>query len=214
MSAVWGDFHLDFDARHAPSRGRSTAPWVEVDRAGRGVLWAQGPSSSWVGHAVREAADGSARAWLVGATHGRAPSDATLLDIARGIASPAAVGGSWLLVGWAEDADHGARWSVVTDRLGTLPAYRLDAARGAVSTVLRSLVDRSRRQLDAAGVAGFFATGFYPGERTLLADVRILRPSRRYVFDAAGVLSEVATTWRWGSAIRSAPTDASTAISA
>lgn len=220
----WGDVCLLFDHDSPgapPRRGRTDAPWTLVHRGGAGTLWAQAPTADWIGYGVREvtasAVDaeerGDARAWLLGETWGPTPSDGpsddSLLEIARGGGDPDAIVGSWLLVARADDAERGPRWSVVTDRLGTVHAYRVDAEPAAVATSFRALVERSRRRLDPAGVAGFFATGFYPGERTGLADVRILRPAKRYVFSGGGSpgargergrLVEIETTWRWPAA--------------
>ncbi|MEM8930033.1 MAG: asparagine synthase-related protein [Acidobacteriota bacterium] len=208
ITPTWGDALLAFGDASPPDRGRSTAAWSLVLRLGEASLWSQAPTDGWVGHPVRSVVDGRTRVWWLGEAYGPPPSDTTLVALARGDSpsdgvSAADLAGSWLLI--AVDGDgEAARWSVVTDRLGTLHAYRLDGPRGRVSTAFRGLVSASRRRLDAAGLAGFFATGFFPGERTALADVRVLRPARRYVFDAGGGLAQVQTLWRWHSTLGSA----------
>jgi len=46
-------------------------------------------------------------------------------------------------------------------------------------------------------MAGFFAFGFFPQDRTFFEDVRILRPSSHYVFDAAGKFLSSGRYWNW-----------------
>ena len=104
--------------------------------------------------------------------------------------------GHLLLLGW-NAAER--RWHAWTDRFGTLHAYRAaGAGRSSLGTRFSSVAGAaSERRLDWDAIAGFFAFGFFPEDRTFFEDVRILRPASHSVFDETGtfVSSERYAEW-------------------
>jgi hypothetical protein len=109
---------------------------------------------------------------------------------------PAAeLNGHFLLWAW-DDESH--RWDVWTDRFGTIHAYH--AAGGScarLGTFSPAVAAASTRQLDWAGLAGFFSCGFFPGERTFFEGVTILRPATHYRFDERGTLLSATRYRAW-----------------
>jgi hypothetical protein len=111
-------------------------------------------------------------------------------------ASPDRWNGHFLVI--AQDLERG-EWHVWTNRFGSLHAYM--ARRGgslAIGTFFAAVAGTaSRRQLDFEALAGFFAFGFFPADRTFFEDVRILRPASHYVFDSSGRLVANERYWNW-----------------
>ena len=91
------------------------------------------------------------------------------------------------------------RWHVWTDRFGTVHAYyATDGERASLGTHFPAVAEAaSRRRLDWDGLAGFFAFGFFPQDRTFFEDVRILRPASHVVFDETGRLVSSERYWNW-----------------
>jgi len=88
--------------------------------------------------------------------------------------------------------------SVWTDRMGTVHAYTGGRpGHAAVGTFSLAVADRSSRELDWVGITGFCGFGFYPGDRTMFDDVRILRPATHSVFDDRGRLLSESRYWDW-----------------
>ncbi len=96
-----------------------------------------------------------------------------------------------------EQVSH--RWHAWTDRFGTLHAYyACDGRRAALGTYAPAVAAAaSARKLDWQGLAGFFAMGFFPQDRTHYQDMHILRPSSHYEFDQDGRLLHEERYWEF-----------------
>jgi hypothetical protein len=90
-------------------------------------------------------------------------------------------------------------WHAWTDRFGTLHAYYAwDGRRAALGTFSPAVAAAaSQRKLDWEALAGWFAFGFFPADRTHFTDVRLLRPASHYTFDQAGRLLSQERYWQW-----------------
>lgn len=144
--------------------------------AGGWRLWTNGPVFSYRGD-------------------GPAPLDRFAADLAADRADPKSLDMHAVIFGWHEPS---RRLSVWTDRMGTVHAY-VGGRPGhtAVGTHLEAVAERSSRELDWVGLTGFCGFGFYPGDRTMFEDVRILRPATHSVFDDQGRLVSQSRYWDW-----------------
>lgn len=117
------------------------------------------------------------------------------MDLANGCADPALLDMHAVVFGWDESTQQMSVW---TNRMGTVHAY-VGGRPGyaAVGTYLAAVAERSNRDLDWIGITGFCGFGFYPGDRTMFEDVRILRPATCSVFDDQGTLVEQSRYWNW-----------------
>lgn len=117
-------------------------------------------------------------------------------DLQNGAARPEKLNGHFLLCGWNK-AER--QWHFWTDRFGTLHAYQAkDHTRSAIGTFSPAVAQAaSQRHLDWRGLAGFFAFGFFPQDRTYFEDVKILRPASHYIFDKQGQLLRESRYWQW-----------------
>lgn len=123
------------------------------------------------------------------------PLERFTLDLAAGRAAPDALDAHAVVFGWNEQARQLSVW---TDRMGTVHAYVGGRpGRTAVGTFFPAVAERSSRELDWVGITGFCGFGFYPGDRTMFDDVRILRPATRTVFDEQGVVISAQRYWDW-----------------
>lgn len=87
---------------------------------------------------------------------------------------------------------------VFTNRLGTYHAYWMSGNNKAISTRFINLVKQTKdRQLDKEGITGFMAMGYFPGDRTYLANTRMFAPASYYRFDATLTLQEQKRYWDW-----------------
>lgn len=104
--------------------------------------------------------------------------------------------GHFLILAWEVRTNL---WHVWTDRFSTLHAYyAFDGRRAALGTFSPSVAaTASNRRLDWEGLSGFFAYGFFPGDRTHFDDVQILRPATHYFFNANGQLRGSQRYWSW-----------------
>lgn len=86
----------------------------------------------------------------------------------------------------------------ITNPCGSLHLYHLrrDGWCG-LSTRTSELLPWSVKKLDWQGLAGFFGLGFFPGDRTHVTDIRILRPGSVYEFGADGKLLRYEKYWQW-----------------
>ena len=204
---AWGDFLISgVDPQSKP--GRLDGPGVAVRSSGDWILRRQAPGQGWSGYPLTAAETGPWQLWILGELYGGADARAVAADVAMGRAPASALNGHLLLLGWNESE---RQWHVWTNRFGTVHAYYAnDGSRAGLGTCF-SAVSRaaSRRRLDWDGLAGFFAFGFFPQDRTFFEDVRILRPSSHYVFDGAGRLlkSERYAGWRHRPDARRSPRD-------
>jgi hypothetical protein len=135
-------------------------------------------------------ARGGRRGWLLGELYGplagRADLGAVLDEVVTGRRRADTLNGHFLL--WAWD-DLGRRWDVWTDRFATIHAYLATGGPdAALGTFFPSVAAAAARNLDWAGLSGFFACGFFPGDRTYFEGVKVLRPATHYRFDGQGRL--------------------------
>ncbi|MCG8460389.1 MAG: hypothetical protein MI919_29255 [Holophagales bacterium] len=213
-----GDWLLTWGAGGAPCHSRTDAPWRRELDAGPGRLWLQDATPSWAGGPWRELpcpeaehGDGPTagtpdpptwreRLWLHGEIFG---GEARAWALARG--EERDPWGHYLLL----LASEGDTWTVITDRYGTLHAYLavVDGrvrALGSSFVAVRSAAGVQRSRLDWGALAGFFAHGFFPGDRTFHPEIRLLRPATRASIDPEGRMHT--ERWaRWHHADRPAP---------
>ena len=195
-----GDLIIVFGG-DAPRMARDRdVPWVLEDRTDAWTLWRQGAGRRWKGFPMRRFRAPGWRLWLLGEVFGLALDRSVeneVLAEADGRRMGGSLNGHFLLLGWSEEA---RKWHVVTDRFGTIHSYySFNSPRAAIGTFSPAVAETaSRRQLDWAGLTGFFSFGFFPEDRTFFEDVRIVRPGTRKVFDASGrpLREERAWTWR------------------
>lgn len=149
---------------------------VDTAHAGPWALWASGPIFSYRGDISR-------------------PLERFTTDLADGMADPASLDAHAVVFGW-----DGARreLSVWTDRMGTVHAYvgGRDGKR-SVGTFLAGVAEAAGDSLDWVGITGFCGFGFYPGDRTMFDDVRILRPATRTTFADHGRIVASERYWDW-----------------
>lgn len=94
--------------------------------------------------------------------------------------------------------DAAGAWTVWTNLAGSLHLYHLDdGARRGLSTKGGLLYGKTEKKLDWEGLAGFFGLGFFPGDRTYVPAVKILRPATRYAFGPEGRLLRAERYWQW-----------------
>ena len=201
------DLHAVLGDATPPKRQRLDNSWTPLTPDLTGV---------WIGTAgsagcplVTASADGW-RLWTNGpifAYRGgdAAPLDRFAADLAAGRVDASSLDMHAVIFGWHEPS---RRLSVWTDRMGTVHAYaggRLNHA--AIGTFLGAIAERSSRDLDWVGITGFCGFGFYPGDRTMFDDVRILRPATHSVFDDRGRLLSESRYWDWSHDPDHTPTD-------
>jgi len=66
-----------------------------------------------------------------------------------------------------------------------------------VGTFLGAVAERCSDELDWVGITGFCGFGFYPGDRTMFEDSKILRPATRTTFDDHGRIVASGRYWDW-----------------
>ena len=193
---AWGDFLLSGGAGSSPV-GRSPETPGPPSGDGWTLRW-QAPSEGWCGYPVTVIEEGPWTLRVLGEVYGAAETAARALvrDVASGKRSAAELNGHLLLLGWNE-AER--QWHVWTDRFGTVHAYvASDGTRASLGTHFPAVARAaSRRRLDWDALAGFFAFGFFPEDRTFFDDVRILRPASHYVFDEDGRPVSSSRYWSW-----------------
>jgi asparagine synthase (glutamine-hydrolysing) len=196
LTAVnWGDILLTFGSTPGTS-GRRSSGWIEEARGGGATLWRQDPGAGWRGFPIERTALPDGTAWTVGELSGDAKVRACSLGVATGGGCRSAGNGHFALLGWR----HTDRtWHALTDRFGTVHLYvAFDGARACIGTFFPAVAAAvSRRRLDWPALSGFFACGFFPGDRTFFDDVRILRPATHAVFDESGKLLREQRYWQW-----------------
>lgn len=200
-SRFCGDVILCFGVDGDLASGRvPSADWTLRATENEWKLWVQEASERWRGYPLSSFDAGAWRLWLLGERYGsgeEASTERFLSDIVSERRGARHINGHLLLLAWSEAS---RRWHVWTDRFGTLHAYyATNGRRAALGTFFPAVAgSASRRQLDWAGLAGFFGFGFFPQDRTFFEDVRILRPASHYVFDKTGGLlrEERYSQWR------------------
>ena len=200
MSA-FADFHVSFGAAAAaPAPQRLEHPWRAAGtQPGAWAAWvAADPARTLL--QTRTVAPWSV--WLVGEltrydalTAPADPLGAFVLDLRSSKHDPAALDGHFVLFAWDASARE---WHVWTDRFGTMHAYVGDGARRAFGT-FHPAVCRSAgaKTLDWIGLSGFFATGFFPEDRTHFEEARIVRPATHRVLGENGAPKREERYWRW-----------------
>ena len=116
-------------------------------------------------------------------------------ELASGRADPGLLDTHAVVFGWEKAAQ---RLHVWTNRLGTVHAYVGGrAGRVSVGTFLAAVAETSGGDLDWVGITGFCGFGFYPADRTMYENVRILRPATCTVFDERGAVVSERRYWDW-----------------
>ncbi len=179
-TGMLGDVLIAFGTLPASLPARfADSPWAAADSGEGWQLFCCAPCADWRGTPLtRLEQDG----WLVFSLGEFAPAAHSAIDEAELTRQVAAFHGRALVLAW--DA-HQRHWHAWTDRFGTLHAYRAD---GVLSTFSPAAAAFTPRSLDWVALAGFFACGFFPGERTQLEGLSILRPSTHTVLDSRGNL--------------------------
>ncbi|MCP3958353.1 MAG: hypothetical protein GY719_10920 [bacterium] len=197
MSAFSGDWLLafHFEPERLPSRNRGTG-WRRVRRGAESALWECPGGELWGGAPWIELTRDDWTLWLMGERYPLAQSaDPEGLWAAVDEDDPSELNGHFLLL--AHHRESG-RWHLWTDRFGTFHAYySRSAGMAAVGTYMPAVATASRRRLDWHGLTGFFACGFFLGDRTHFEDVKILRPACHYVFGSGGDLLSCDRYWQW-----------------
>ena len=195
-----GDMLLSFgdEPKELPHRA-SAAPWSSDPHHGEGRLLWQPRSAGWQGFPMKALEAGPWSLWRIGESYGvdtDRGEDERLLGVVEGRRPARDLNGHLLLLAWNEAA---RQWHVWTDRFGTVHAYRaVSGSRVALGTFFPAVAAAaSGRRLDWTGLAGFFAFGFFPGDRTFFDDVRILRPASHLVLDATGRVLKEERCWTW-----------------
>jgi len=94
------------------------------------------------------------------------------------------------------DKQEGNKY-VYTNRFGTYHAYWSSAAK-LISTYYLGLAKTAgNKKLNWEGIAGFFSSGYFPGDTTYLEDVYIFSPASCYYFDAQYTLVDKRRYWQW-----------------
>jgi asparagine synthase (glutamine-hydrolysing) len=194
-----GDLLLTF-SDDVPTSGRSAgAKWAKLGWDDW-TLWGQETSDHWRGFPVRIFSLESWRVVVLGELYGGPTSESSYVSRVTRIVERrqpgSAINGHALLLAWNVTA---RRWHVWTDRFATIHCYLAsNGSRAAVGTFFPDVAGvASRKELDWQGLAGFFAFGFFPGDRTFFRDVRILRPASHYELDEQGTLVLGERYWQW-----------------
>jgi asparagine synthase (glutamine-hydrolysing) len=140
--------------------------------------------------------------WMIGELFGygdAAPGaafGAWCADLEHGCERPEALNGHFVML--ANDRRDGS-WHAWTDRLGTMHLYYAhNGARAAIGTFHPAVASAaSSRRLDWTGLAGFFAFGFFPEDRTHFEDVKIVRPATHMKWDRHGARTTDSRYWNW-----------------
>jgi asparagine synthase (glutamine-hydrolysing) len=194
-----GDLIIVFNGERPELARENGAPWVLEERTETWALWREDAGPGWKGFPIRRIAAGGWQLWLLGELFGLLSGgslEAEILAVADGRKPAASLNGHFILLGWNGGSGE---WHVLTDRFGTIHAYRgCDGRRTAIGTFSPSVAtSASRRRVDWVGLTGFFSFGFFPEDRTFFEDVRIVRPGMRKVFDANGRPLREERTWTW-----------------
>lgn len=188
-----GDVLVTFGTAGLPLGRRADAPWRAASVPG---VWEAPPATDWKGSPITHLANEEWQVWLLGELYGPVRSDADVMAVASGQASPNRLNGHFLLL--ACDARAG-EWHAWTNRLGTFHAYyATDGRRTALGTCFRAVAGMAARpDLDWEALTSFFGYGFCAADRTFLSDVRVLRPATHYHFGADGRLLSSERYWQW-----------------
>lgn len=194
----FSDVHAAFGAAGPPDRRRLGNPWERV-APGAGPVWI-GTATSTRGVAILPAEAPGWRLWASGDVFSYRselvdPLAGFAADLAVGRSDPALLDAHAVVFGW-EEAPR--RLHVWTDRMGTVHTYvGGHPGRVSVGTFLGAVAEGSSGELDWVGITGFCGFGFYPADRTMYDDVRILRPATWTVFDEHGSLVSDRRYWDW-----------------
>ncbi|MCB0976744.1 MAG: hypothetical protein KDB02_04730 [Acidimicrobiales bacterium] len=185
------DLHVDFRST-APAVTRLMQPWRRV--AGE-------DADPWIGVAG-EIEPSHVRlpgwdVWAVGPvftyrSDDNDPLHRFAIDLQVGAAQPSALDSQAAVFAWDSRA---RRLHVITDRMGTVHVYR--SGNDSVGTFSPAVAGSGGHRLDWIGITGFCGFGFYPGDRTALEDVRIVRPATWLLLDDRGATVSERRTWTW-----------------
>lgn len=193
--SVFADFVLEIGPHRREELPTRSGAWETVAENVAGRLRISRPAD---GQGATACARTRGRAaWVVGEIHRYDGREATTAECLRSFLSndlryAKSMAGRFAIVAWS-DADR--EWSVFTDRVGAMHAYVAASGR-VVSSFSAAAYRYSARRLDWRGLTGFFALGFFPGDRTYFEDCRVLRPASRYDLTSDGAVRST-RYWDW-----------------
>jgi hypothetical protein len=194
-----GDILLTFNSEleRFPAR-RESSPWTLAKGEPPWQLWLQPAQAGWHGYPWRQISLNGWDIWLLGELFPTRAINVTdlLVEVVTGKGSASELNGHFLIIAWQRESRE---WHIWTDRFGTLHAYYATNNKRAALGTFHPAVSAaaSRRSFDLLGIAGFFACGFFPGDKTFFEDVKILRPACHYVYDENGGLLQQKRYWHW-----------------
>ncbi|MCU0486175.1 MAG: asparagine synthase-related protein, partial [Anaerolineales bacterium] len=194
IHSTCGDLLLLFGEALAPNVSRHhESSWQLKLACQQGKLFEQPSASVWKGFHLQSSSSPDWRFAALGEANLQLFSDNTTENLTRQLISQT---GSFLVFGYHKPSQT---WHAWTDRFGTLHAYYAwEGQRAALGTFSPAVAAAaSQRKLDWEALAGWFAFGFFPADRTHYTDVRILRPASHYTFDQAGRLLRQERYWQW-----------------
>ncbi len=200
---IFADFLLDFKPKHAAAVKARCAPGrLETLHVGDAILTI---STTQRGKELfKEEIGANWHCWCFGELSGyrgtvnlgipflRRVTD----DLEASCFEPLHLNGHFILLAYHQPSEN---WHVWVNRMGTYHAYYAnDGEHTALGTFFPAVAEAaSRRQLDWAGLTGFFACGFFLQDRTSFSDVRILRPATHTIFDRKGRIKNLSRYWDW-----------------
>ena len=197
VGRAWlGDLLVAFGAEGTPPARRPDAPYTAAAAGEDWRVWEALPAADWNGAPVTRVSAGPWTAWLLGELYATPQPEAVVLAVLRGEATANDLNGHFALLAHDDTADE---WHAWTNRHATFHVYyACDGRRAALGTSFRGVAASAARDgLDWEGLTSFFAFGYFAGDRTYLADARILRPATHYRFDGRGRLLAEDRYWQW-----------------
>jgi asparagine synthase (glutamine-hydrolysing) len=190
-----GDVLVTFGMDAAPPARRPGAPFAPVAGGEAWRVWEAPLAADWAGTPVTRVREGRWTAWLLGELYATPRPDEAVRAVLADRAAPDSLNGHYALLAHDAAADE---WHVWTNRHATFHVYYAgDGHRAALGTCFRGVAAAARRELDWPALTSFFAFGYFAGDRTFLADARILRPATHTRYDSRGRLLSEQRTWRW-----------------
>lgn len=185
-----GDLLLTFNKDATTWHTRTKQPWQATGSFGCARLWTSQPDETWRGSPWAISEDDQWVVWSMGEFFGSQPG------FPRALEDPNDLNGHYLLIAYDK---LNQCWHILTDRLGTMHAYRtLDAGSVTIGTFSPALASSlAVRALDWEAIGGFLRFGFFLGDKTYWKNVRLIRPATRLVMDRDGQVVSETQYWTW-----------------